>query len=116
MNKNLLKVSKNSLVLKPITDSNIWNGTNIAEAFSIKNKTRMAAGIHEIFKKNIKYFHNVDDILYIISGAVKIKIGNLEYSYEEGEFVYIFAGSEVNIKVEKYVKLLYITYPIKWKS
>ena len=45
MNEKFLKVEKDSIVLKPIKDVPIWKGSNIAEAFEAKGKTKLAAGM-----------------------------------------------------------------------
>ena len=107
----LLKIDKNSLILNKIKDESVWKDTKLADIFSPGDNTKMGAGIHEIFQIEVNQINKVDDILYILDGEIKIQFNNINYTYKQGDFAYIFAGTEITIKVEEYVKLIYITFP-----
>ncbi len=105
------------MILKPVTDPPLWKGTKIAEAFSTADKTKMAAGLHEIHTSKVSYTHEVDDILYILEGEIEIESNGIKKTYHSGDFVYIIGGNnKITIKVEKYVKIVYVTYPAYWKD
>ena len=117
MHKKLLKVDRNSLILKKPEGISIWEKTEIAEVFGIKDKTKMGAGIHKIKEFEVTYSHEVDDVLYILEGEMIIESNGEKKVFSPGDFAYIKGGkNKITIIVKEYVKLLFVTYPADWKK
>ena len=117
MHKKLLKVDRNSLILKKPEGISIWEKTEIAEAFGIKDKTKMGAGIHKIKEFEVTYAHEVDDVLYILEGEMIIESNGEKKVFSPGDFAYIKGGkNKITIIVKEYAKLLFVTYPADWKK
>jgi ethanolamine utilization protein EutQ (cupin superfamily) len=111
------KVASENINLKPVKDVPRWAGSNLAEIFDTSGETRMACGIHEIFKsETIEADRTVDDLLYILEGEIEIQSGNQTVVFKKGDFAYVKANTTVTYKVHKYVKLIYVVYPASWKT
>jgi ethanolamine utilization protein EutQ (cupin superfamily) len=117
MSKIIQKVAAKDIKLQPVIDVPRWKGSNISEIFDTSGKTRMACGIHEIFKsETIEADRVVDDLLYILDGEIEIRTDKESEVFKAGDFAYVPAKTTVTYAVNKYVKLIYIVYPASWKS
>jgi ethanolamine utilization protein EutQ len=116
MNKQLLKVGASEIQLSPVIDFPLWLGSNMAEIFGEKTGTKMGAGMHEIFKKEVTYNMTSDDILYILKGSVELEVDGQKEVFNAGDFAYMFNGTKINLIVSEYVKLLFVAYPATWKD
>lgn len=116
MKESLLKVEKDSMVLKPVINVPVWKGSNIAEAFDSDGKTKLAAGVHEIFPSEVVVTMDTDDILYMLEGELEIEVNGVKKKYHAGDFAYLYKNTEVIFKVLKYSKQIYVSYPANWKE
>ena len=117
MNKIIKKVAAENVKLKPVTDVERWVGSNIAEIFDTSGETRMACGIHEIFKsETVEAERVVDDVLYILEGEMEIRTDEESEVLKAGDFAYVAAEATVTYVVRERVKVLYVVYPAGWKS
>ena len=76
----------------------------------------MSAGIHEIFPSEVTCTMETDDILYILEGEIEIEVNGLIKTYCPGDFAYLYKGTKVTIRVAKYDKHVFISYPADWKN
>jgi ethanolamine utilization protein EutQ (cupin superfamily) len=114
MSEKMIKVPAKDVQLKPVTEVPRWVGSNLAEIFDTSGKTRMACGIHEIFKSETDRV--VDDLLYILEGEIEIRMDGRSEVFRQGDFAYVAAGTTVTYAVKKHVKLIYVVYPANWKA
>jgi len=117
MSTCIKKVAEANIALKPVTDVPRWVGSNLAEIFDTTGETRMACGIHEIFKsETVEANRVVDDLLYILEGEIEIRTDKQTEVFKAGDFAYVKAQTTVTYVVRKHVKLIYVVYPAAWKS
>ena len=110
------KVAAEDIALKPVMDVPRWAGSNIAEIFDTSGETRMACGIHEIFKsETVEADRVVDDLLYILEGEIEIRTDKQSEVFKSGDFAYVPAKTTVTYVVREQVKLIYVVYPASWK-
>lgn len=110
------KMAREDIVLKPITGA-AWHGSNIAEVFDCSGRTKMACGIHEIFKsETIVENPPVDDVLFILEGEMAIESDGKVVKFRTGDFAYLPAGARQKFIVAKHVKHIYVAYPSNWKE
>lgn len=107
MKNQILKVEKGSLTLSPVTDVPVWKGSNILEAFGPDGRTKMSAGIHEIFPSEVTCTVETDDVLYILEGELEVEVNGEKRTFLPGDFAYLFNRTKVTIRVAKYDKHVY---------
>jgi ethanolamine utilization protein EutQ (cupin superfamily) len=117
MSEKMIKVAAKDIQLKPVTEVPRWVGSRLAEIFDSSGKTRMACGIHEIFKsETVEADRVVDDLLYILEGQIEIRMDGRSEVFRQGDFAYVAAGTTVIYAVQEHVKLIYVVYPADWKA
>ena len=111
----IIKRSKAEVVFTPITEGP-FAGSTISEVFDTSGATAMACGIHEIpASVTIVEKAPVDDVLYILEGAIEIEADGVSHTYRSGDFAYLRAGARQKFTVKDRVKHLYVCYPGNWK-
>ncbi|NQU44242.1 DUF861 domain-containing protein [bacterium] len=110
------RIPKESIALNKVPNG-IWSGSNIAEVFPADGDTRMSCGIHELFaSETIVEKAPVDDVLYILEGAIEIDSDGVVERYEAGDFAYLRAGARQKFTVRDRVKHIYVTFPCNWSG
>ena len=114
---SFLKVAREDVVLKLVTDVPRWIGSNLAEVFTSEDDVSMACGIHEIFASETPEPNPVvADLLYILEGEIEVRIEGESKIYRQGDFAYLSAGPDRTYIVPERVKLIYVTYPSDWQG
>jgi len=115
MSNAVRKIGKESVQFKAI-ESGPWAGTSLAEIFESDGDTKMSCGIHEIPASETDVPNPpVDDVLYILEGELEILSQGVVTKLGAGDFAYMTAGTPQKLIVPNRVKLMYVTYPCKWK-
>ena len=86
------------------------------DLFTLEQSPRLGAGIMEMTDTTFSWTLNYDEMDYVISGRLDIRIGSQTVSAGPGELIYIPKGSAIQFSVTGHARFLYFVYPADWQN
>ena len=86
------------------------------DLFTLEQSPRLGAGIMEMTDTTFPWTLNYDEMDYVISGRLDIRIGGQTVSAGPGELIYIPKGSAIQFSVTGHARFLYFVYPADWQN
>ena len=86
------------------------------DLFSLEQSPRLGAGIMEMTDTTFPWTLNYDEMDYVVSGRLDIRINGRTVSAGPGELIYIPKGSAIQFSVAGHARFLYFVCPADWQS
>ena len=86
------------------------------DLFTIQESPRLGAGLMEMTDTTFPWTLNYDEMDYVISGRLDIRIGGETISAGPGEIIFIPKGSSIQFSVTGHARFLYFVYPADWQN
>ena len=86
------------------------------DLFTLQESPRLGAGLMEMTDTTFPWTLNYDEMDYVISGRLDIRIGGETISAGPGEIIYIPKGSSIQFSVTGHARFLYFVYPADWQN
>ena len=86
------------------------------DLFTLQESPRLGAGLMEMTDTTFPWTLNYDEMDYVISGRLDIRIGGETISAGPGEIIYIPKGSSIQCSVTGHARFLYFVYPADWQN
>ena len=85
------------------------------DLFSLEQSPRLGAGLMEMTKSTFPWTLQYDEIDYVISGTLTVKIGADTVVAHPGEVILIPKDSQIQFSAPDFARFLYVTYPADWQ-
>lgn len=85
------------------------------DLFSLAESPQLGCGIMEMEASTFPWTLSYDEIDYVISGTLTIRVGGREVTARPGEVVFIPKNTAIEFSATEKTRFLYVTYPADWK-
>ena len=86
------------------------------ELFTLQESPRLGVGVMEMTDTTFPWTLRYDEMDYVLSGRLDIRIGGETVSAGPGELIYIPKNSSIQFSVTGHARFLYFVYPADWQS
>ena len=86
------------------------------DLLTLDESPRMGVGIMEMTDTTFPWTLRYDEMDYVLSGRLDIRIGGETVSAGPGELIYIPKNSSIQFSVTGHARFLYFVYPADWQS
>ena len=84
--------------------------------FTLQESPRLGVGVMEMTDTTFPWTLRYDEMDYVLSGRLDIRIGGETVSAGPGELIYIPKDSSIQFSVTGHARFLYFVYPADWQS
>ena len=86
------------------------------DLFTLQESPRLGVGVMEMTDTTFPWTLRYDEMDYVLSGRLDIRIGGETVSAGPGELIYIPKNSSIQFSVTGHARFLYFVYPADWQS
>lgn len=85
------------------------------DLFTLQESPRLGVGVMEMTDTTFPWTLRYDEMDYVLSGRLDIRIGGETVSAGPGELIYIPKNSSIQFSVTGHARFLYFVYPADWQ-
>lgn len=86
------------------------------DLFTLEESPRLGCGIMEMEQSTFPWTLRYDEIDYVISGRLTIRVGGREVSAGPGAVILIPKDTAIEFSAGEKTRFLYVTYPADWQN